>query len=269
MNLGAFGNITSYIDLPQVAFWLFFLFFLGLVYHNRRWDKREGYPMKASPFSSEASLGFPEPPRDPEVYILNEGGTTVAPHFYAPGPTHAEPLYQFAGTPLSPLGNPLLAGIGPGSYVLKRDEPMLTEGGLLLLQPLRLLEDWSVTKHEADPRGMRVFDWRWEPVGVVRDVWVDRGIKIIRILEVELDPGLGAGPVLVPIYHTVIRESAREVRVTALRFDQFADVPRPASPDRITGQEDERLNAYYAAGNFFRRRPPSERAPVVTKGVPL
>ncbi len=269
MNLGTFGNITQHIDLPQAAFWLFFLFFLGLVYHNRRWDKREGYPMKASPFSSETSLGFPLPPVEPEVYLLNEGGTTTAPHFYQAGPTHAEPLYPFAGTPLSPLGNPLLAGVGPGSYVLKKDAPMLTEGGELLLQPLRLLHEWSVPDEESDLRGMKVFDWRWEEVGVVRDVWVDRGIKIIRMLEIELHAGLATGPVLVPIFHTVIREAAREVRVTALRFDQFADVPRPASPDRITGREDERLNAYYAAGNFFRRRPPSESGPVPRKEMPL
>ena len=146
---------------------------------------------------------------------------------------------------------------------------MLTEHGDLLLQPLRLLPEWSMAKGEADPRGMRVFDWRWQPVGVVRDVWVDRGIKIIRILEVDLDPALGEGPVLVPIYHTEVREGAREVRVTALRFDQFAEVPRLADPDRITGREDERLNAYFAAGNFYRRRPPSESAPVDTKGMPL
>ena len=71
---------------------------------------------------------------------------------------------------------------------------MLTEGGLLLLQPLRLLPDWGVAKEDADPRGMAVFDWRWEEVGVVRDVWVDRGIKVLRILEVELKPGLADGP---------------------------------------------------------------------------
>ncbi len=263
MNYGAFGNITQHIDLTQIAFWLFFLFFLGLVYYNRRWDKREGYPMKESPFSSAKSVGFPDMPRDPEVYVLNEGGTTTAPHFYPEAPVSAEPLYQFAGTPLSPVGNPLLAGIGPGSWVQKKDAPMLTEHGDLLLQPLRLLPEWKVVKGEADPRGMKVFDWRWERVGTVRDIWVDRGIKVIRILEIELLPELGGGHVLAPIYHLAIRESAREVRVTALRYDQFADVPRPVSADQITGPEDERLNAYYAAGNFYRRRPPGESAPVV------
>ena len=96
MQHGVFGNITDYIDLPQAAFWIFFLFFLGLVYHNRRWGQAGGLPDEGVAFSSEPSLGFPEPPTEPETYILNEGGTTTAPHFYDPGPTSAEPLYQFA-----------------------------------------------------------------------------------------------------------------------------------------------------------------------------
>ncbi len=58
--------------------------------------------------------------------------------------------------------------------------------------------------------------------------------------------------VLVPIYHTVISEKQRTVQVTALRDFQFAGIPMPASLDRITGQEDERLNAYFAAGHFYR-----------------
>ncbi len=238
------------------AFWLFFLFFLGLVSYNRRWDKREGYPMKASPFSSATSVGFPAMPQDPEVYVLNEGGTTTAPHFYQQAPVSAEPLYQFAGTPLSPVGNPLLAGIGPGSWVQKKDAPMLTEHGDLLLQPLRLLPEWTVGKGEADPRGMTVFDWRWERVGTVRDIWIDRGIKIIRILEIELLPELGGGHVLVPIYHTGDPGERARGAGDGAAVDQFADVPRPASADQITGPEDERLNAYFAAGNFYRRRPP-------------
>ncbi len=87
------------------------------------------------------------------------------------------------------------------------------------------------------------------------DYWIDGGIKIIRILEIELDATLGGARVLVPIYHTVIREKAREVRVTSLRADQFAAIPRPAKPDEMTGQEDERLNAYCAAGKFYRDSP--------------
>ena len=246
-----FRNITQHIDLAQLAFWAFFLFFVGLCLKLRKNDKREGYPMKESPFSSRHTEGFPL--RDEaQTYILNEGGTTQAPHFYKGGAMSAEPLYPFPGTPLSPVGNPLLAGIGPGAWVMRNDAPMRTENGDLLLQPMRLLPEWTIDKPDADPRGMRVFDWRWREVGVVRDCWIDQGIKIIRLFEIEV----ASGRVLVPIYHTAINEKAREMRVTALAADQFADIPRPAKPDVISAREDERLNAYFAAGNFYRGRLP-------------
>lgn len=245
------GSITYHIDLAQTAITLFFLVFLGLVWFLRRLDKREGYPMKASPFDPEPMLGFPPPP-EPETYLLNEGGTTVAPHLYPPPDAKVKPLYPFAGTPLVPVGNPLLTPLGPGAWVMRRDEPMLTEKGELMLQPLRKLPEWRVEEGEADPRGMTVFDWRWIEIGVVHDIWVDQSIKILRLLEVELRTGLASGRVLVPIFHCTINERAREVHVTALRAHQFADIPMPVAPDRITAREDDRLNAYFAAGRFYR-----------------
>ena len=246
------GHITDHIDLPQAAVTLFFIFFVLLVWHLRRADKREGYPMQAPPFDRTPLLGFPAPPEMPAEYELLEGGTTLAPHAYPQPKLHARPLYKFAGTPLVPVGNPLLAAIGPGAWVNRRDEPMVTERHNLMLQPLRLLHDWSLAPGETDPRGMIVFDWRWLEIGVVRDVWIDRSIEIIRMLEIELRPGLGRTHILAPIYHTDIRERAREVRIESLRAHQFADVPMPAAPERITAREDDRLNAYYAAGRFYR-----------------
>ena len=251
----AYGVIGSQLDIPTIVFWLFVMFFVGLVFWLQRESKREGYPLKASPFTPERMDGFPAPPLLPLTYILNEGGTTQAPHYYPPVQIKAAPVHGFDGTPLTPLGNPLLAGIGPGSWVRKRDEPALTERGDLLLQPLRLLPEWSVLRQDADPRGMAVFDCRWNPVGRVGELWIDRGIKIIRFLDVQLDAALGGKHVLVPIFHTEIKEASRRVRVTALWAYQFTDIPMPAGPDAITGQEEERLNAYFAAGQFFRGSP--------------
>jgi hypothetical protein len=52
-----FRNVTQHIDLPQIAFWLFFLAFVAICYFLRKNDKREGYPLKASPFTGERLLG--------------------------------------------------------------------------------------------------------------------------------------------------------------------------------------------------------------------
>lgn len=255
MEYGVFGQISNQLDIPTLAFWIFVLFFVTLVFWLQRQSKREGYPLRASPFTTELMDGFPPPPEEPLSYLLNEGGTTQAPHYYEQAPMSSRPMHWFDGTPFYPVGNPLLAAIGPGSWVMKKDAPALTERGDLLLQPLSLLHEWSIEKVDADPRGMVVFDWRWTEVGRVVDVWIDRGIKIVRMLEVELSAELNARRVLVPIYHAAIAEKARKVRVTALWAHQFADVPMPANPGVMTGPEEERLNAYYSAGLFYRADP--------------
>ena len=255
MRYAELPQITSQFDIPTIASWLFILFFVGLVFWLQRESKREGYPLRASPFTDELMEGFPPPPEDRRTYVLNEGGTTQSPHYYEPGPTSAEPMERFMdGTAFAPVGNPLLAAIGPGAWVQKKNEPALTERGHLLLQPLAELPEWSIAKADADPRGMAVFDWRWNPVGQVTEVWIDTGIKIVRFLEVELsaEPNVRR---LVPIYHTHILEHSRKIRVTALWAHQFAGIPMPAEHSVITGPEEERLNAYFAAGEFYRDSP--------------
>ena len=70
------GAITQYIDVPQIAFWAFFLFFLGLVYYLRREDKREGYPL-VDPLAKPSQTrrdGFPLPPA-PRTLIRLDGST--------------------------------------------------------------------------------------------------------------------------------------------------------------------------------------------------
>lgn len=49
------------IDVAQLAIWLFWLFFLGLVLYLRREDKREGYARDRENPGGIAH-GFPTPP---------------------------------------------------------------------------------------------------------------------------------------------------------------------------------------------------------------
>jgi photosynthetic reaction center H subunit len=249
-----FRNVTQHIDLPQIAFWLFFVAFVAICYVLRRNDKREGYPLKASPFTAERLLGAPLA-ATPVTYLLNEGGATSTPHDYPDPPASVLPLYRFDGTPFRPTAGLLGTSLGPGAWVMRNNEPMLNEKGELLLQPLRLCEHWAVSEGEANPCGMAVFDVRWRHIGIVADVWIDRGIRIIKHLEIELRASLGGARVLVPIFHVTINERAREIRVTALSQHEFGEVPMPAAQDRITAREEDRLNAYFAAGRFYRDMP--------------
>lgn len=241
------GAITSHIDVAQLAFWIFFLGFLGLVYYLRREDHREGYPLHDP--DGPPREGFPE--RPPVYQQLRLDGTmTQMPH-YDPDPPMSYRAAAVGGDPSIPIGNKLTAAIGPGTYTMRRDEPFRTHVGQVQVQPLRVATDWRVAAGESDPRGMRVTDIHYHQVGVVTDVWIDRDVKIIKYLEIALDAGTGVQPLLVPIFHTSINEAEREVRVTALRASQFQFAPRPRSPDQITAREEDMVNGFYAGGRFY------------------
>lgn len=40
------GNIVGTIDVAEIAFYVFVLFFIGLIFYLRREDRREGYPLE-------------------------------------------------------------------------------------------------------------------------------------------------------------------------------------------------------------------------------
>ena len=54
-------RIASSIDVAQVAIYVFWVFFAGLIYYLRREDKREGYPL-ASNGGTGVVQGFPRTP---------------------------------------------------------------------------------------------------------------------------------------------------------------------------------------------------------------
>ena len=246
------GAITQHLDGVQILVATFFAFFLFLVYVLRREDKREGYPMQDISPEGMPIQGFPPAP-PPKTYNLLEGGTTQMPHHYGSSAMRGAPLLRFPGAPLVPLGDPMLAELGPGAYPLRKDEPMMSEGRPATL-PLRIARDWSVSKGDTDPRQLPVVDGRGRPVGVVRELWVDRGVKILRYLEVELSlPEVAGMRVLLPIYYADVSARYGRVRVRALLAHQFATVPALASNDQITAREEDRVNAYYAGGLIFSR----------------
>lgn len=241
------GAITQYIDVAQAAWWLFFLAFIAIVLLLRREDQREGYP--------KDNLGLPPlagpmplPASRPMLRL--DGSRTAQPHHDPAPPLRARAQFRFAGGPLVPQGNPLTAAVGPGTYAMRLDKPFLMLDGDPQVQPLRAAAGWQVMPDETDLRGMRVLDIRFLAVGRVEELWVDRGVKILRYLEISLDEGQGTGRVLVPIHHCDVDERERDIRVTALHQGQFNDVPRPRAPDSITAREEDMVNAYYAGGRF-------------------
>ena len=55
------GAITSHMDVAQIALYVFWLFFAGLIFYLRKEDKREGYPL-VTERSGQLLQGFPVMP---------------------------------------------------------------------------------------------------------------------------------------------------------------------------------------------------------------
>lgn len=244
------GAFTHQIDAVEIIVIAFFVYFAGLIYYLRREDKREGYPLDDHAPRRGPVEGFPAMP-PPKRFVLLDEETTYMPHHPPTTPLNAEPLGRFPGAPLVPVGNPMLAEVGPGAYPLRKNKPMKVMGEPQL-QALAAIPDWQIAAGDPDPRGMRVFDARRESVGTVQELWVDRGAKILRYLELELDEPAGAqSRVLLPIYYADIQAKRRKIRVRTLLKREFVDIPRPARSTEITAREEDQVNAYYAGSLLF------------------
>jgi len=243
------GAITDHLDFAQLLVAAFFIFFIGLVLHLRQEDKREGYPLK-DPAGGPDEVGFPGLPTA-KVFVLREGGQVTAPHADPQRELAARRLHPDPGSPLVPTGNPLADGLGPAAWALRRDAPMIFQPGVVQVAPLRRLDGYSILPGDPDPRGMTVVGSDGVAVGVVEDLWIDRGVKIVRYLEVALDATVSPGRALVPIYDCDIRPKRGRVKVSAAPAARFADAPRLRDPDQITALEEDKVSAFFAGAEFY------------------
>lgn len=158
---------------------------------------------------------------------------------------------MWPGAPAEPTGNPMLDGVGPGSYANREDGPELTMENVPCIVPLRLAEGTYLESRDPDPRGMRVNGADSEMGGTVTDVWVDRAEALIRYLEVEVTTSGGAKRVLLPMPFAKIDGRRSRVWVDAILGSQFVDVPATKSPDQVTKLEEDRIVGYYGAGTLY------------------
>jgi photosynthetic reaction center H subunit len=248
------GHITSYIDFAQLALYAFWIFFIGLVLYLRREDKREGYPLESdwSERSPRIRLqGYPALPK-PKTFRLAHGHNATVPRVENDTrELKAKPVGKWPGAPLQPTGNPMVDGVGPGSYSMRADEPDLTADGHVKIVPLRAAPAFYLEQRDPDPRGMKVVGADGLVGGEVRDVWVDQSEYMLRYMEIETTPANGSRIVLVPWNYTKIDGGRRRVTVVSVNAKHFADVPGLKSPETITMLEEEKLVAYYAAGYLY------------------
>lgn len=249
------GAITQYVDVAQLVLYAFWLFFFGLIWYLQRESHREGYPMDPGRENGPKITGWPV--AEPVAYKLADGREVLSPDHNRPdGAYTAQPTHGWNGAPLEPVGDPLLAGVGPGAWAARADHPdMLLHGGPKIV-PLRVATDHGVARQDTDPRGLPVLGADGETAGRVKDMWVDRCEMMFRYIEVELVAGR---TVLLPIAFARIRKD--RVEVHALLSDQFSNVPALRNPDQVTLLEEEKISAYYGAGTLYAT--PQRQEPLV------
>lgn len=246
VGVNFFGNF----DLASLSIWLFWGFFALLIYYLQTENMREGYPLELEDGSVAPNQGpFPVP--KPKTVMLPHGQGSVT----LPSPENEAShrrtdlalarTAQSEGFPQAPTGNPMLDGVGPASWVPRRDAPELDGHGKPKIQPMAQRAEMHVSAGR-DPRGLPVQAGDLEVVGRIADLWVDVPEHVVRYLEIELNSGARR---LVPM--TLARIWADRVRIDALTSPLFDAIPATKSPTEVTKLEEDKISAYVASGWLY------------------
>jgi photosynthetic reaction center H subunit len=255
------GEIMGIFDVAQITLYVFLIFFVGLVFYLQRETRREGYPLFSEP-SNKLKPGDPFFIPEAKVFKLPHGGEARAPDDARIDTRlgNAEKMAVWPGAPIEPIGDPMLAEVGPGSYAMRADVPDLMVNGGVKIVPFRVAPAFDININDRDPRGFALVGANGVAVGTIKDVWIDKSEIIIRYLEAELNAAGGkpGRSVLVPINFLRIDRDRGVVKVKALMGSQFGNVPGLKNPDQITFLEEEKVTAYYGAGTLYSDPPRAE-----------
>ena len=245
MNYTIVGNI----DLASISLWLFTIFFVGLIIYIQRENMREGFPLENDDGTPNKSLGWPMP--EPKTFKLAHGrGEVTVPDGKpdARGSVALKRTHNSDGFPYEPSGDPMIDGVGPASWVARRDVPELDGNGHPKIIPMSASEHFTVTAGR-DPRGMPVEAGDGAIVGTISDMWIDEPEQLVRYLEIELDADHGGGKRLVPM--TFCKITGKAVRIHAIYGKHFENVPQTVSPRQVTLLEEDKISAYYGGGKLY------------------
>ncbi|MEM1174233.1 MAG: photosynthetic reaction center subunit H [Pseudomonadota bacterium] len=235
------------IDLVEILFTLFWVFFIGLVYYLQREMKREGYPLVSDRSDHITVQGFPAMP-SPKTYYTDDGRSIQVPRNEGPDKDfNGEPAEKNPGAPLNPTGDPLTSRLGPGAWANRPDIFEKTLEGAPRIVPLRVADGFAVDENDIDPRGMDLVGADDVKVGTVSDLWIDLAEPQIYFLELASADGNR----LVPFGFADIDKRGNKIRVKALYSNQFANVPQLANPDQITMLEEDKIVGYFGGGLMF------------------
>lgn len=269
------GYITQYIDVAQLALYVFWLFFVLLVLYLNRESRREGFPLRFH----ENDRGAPNTDHkvpEPKTYELLNGESVQLPNDKNDDHRvlNATPLGPWPGAPLVPNGDAMIDGLGAAAWAERSDHPDATNHGDPRIVPMSTLpvDEYFIAPNSVDPRGMDVRACDNMVVGTVSDIMLDRMEFLPRYYQVALYSGK---TVLLPMMFVKIKRAmyapvqgtlderlidtrAKEIRVASLNSTQFEKVPLCASNAVVTLLEEDKIQGYYGGAHVYGSRKRSE-----------
>jgi photosynthetic reaction center H subunit len=238
------------LDVAELCFDAFVLFFVGLVFYLRREDRREGYPLEDELTGRADSAYGPLTASMYKEFRLpfDRGIASTPTKGREPVEIAARRTAGFGGAPYAPTGNPLVDGVGPAAYADRAPWPDLDMEGRLRIVPLSADGHFWIAERDPDPRGWPVVGADGATAGTVTDIWIDRSDRLIRYFETALE---GGKSVLVPAGFVEVSRRKRRLDVRALSAHQFADAPVPATAGQITRAEEDRVMGYFGGGSLY------------------
>ncbi len=243
-------TIVGNLDVAELVFYTFFVFFIGLVIYLRREDRREGYPLEEDVGGRLLYNEGPLQRARPKSFQLSFGRGDVVPElrdYRDPVEIPNAVREAWPGSPLEPVGNPLTAGVGPGAYSPRSDTADLGMLGHPRIVAMSVQDHVLFSARDPDIRGATILGADGKVAGTVSEVWVDLSDHAIRYLSTDLATG---GAAVVPFAMCSVARNGT-VTCDALLAEQFAGAPLPADPTKLTLLEEERIIGYFGAGYLY------------------
>lgn len=253
--------IVGSFDAAELAFLLFFGFFVALVFYLNKESRREGYPLE----EEEDGRVLPGSLFDGEkkTFQLPHGRGSYVPEDVARDDINVPAVQSFraAGAPWVPTGNAMADGMGPAAFANRSKYPDLTFDGRPRIVPIAQSHELVVAENDPKLVGWPVVAADGVTAGKVSDIWVDQAEHLIRYLEVETTTGRKVlAPMMVAVVHgnglidallPIIQHKPEYVEIDAITAAQFDAVPAIETAGIITRYEEDRIQAYFGGGYMY------------------
>lgn len=241
--------IVGRLDVAELVFYAFVLFFILLVFYLRREDRREGYPLEDAVTGRVDSAWGPLSASPYKRFKLpfDRGYATTPAQGREPVDIAARPFDRFPGAPYVPTGDPLVDGVGPASWVKRADWPDQDMEGRNRIVPMSSEHEWSIAREDPNLLGMTVVAADGVEVGPITDVWIDRSDHLVRYVDVAT----AGRTVMVPFLMGTVHGRRRVYHVDAISAAQFANAPHIATAGQITRREEDQLMGYFGGGYLY------------------